>query len=71
MKPDSKKHNPDPAYLRGLLKSTGMSTVEVAATLEVSSRAIRAYLSSEDSASYRVAPYLFQYALEQLANKDH
>jgi hypothetical protein len=43
-------------------------TQEAAATaLGITDRVMRYYLSSQESATYRPAPYAIQYALEQLA----
>lgn len=66
MKPDATKHNPDPRYLRGLLESAGLSQREAARRIAVSERMMRYYLADE-SADHKPAPYLVQYALEQLA----
>ena len=66
MLPDSKKHNPDPAYLRGLLRSAGVSQREAARRIGVSERMMRYYLAPE-SAGYRPAPYAVQWALESLS----
>lgn len=67
MKPDASKHNPDPRYLRGLLEKTGLSQRQAAQRLGISDRVVRYYLSDETSASHRPAPYVVQFALEQLA----
>lgn len=67
MKPDATKHNPDPAYLRGLLDRAGISQREAAAQLGLSERMMRYYLSPVDSHTHRPAPYLVQFALEALA----
>lgn len=67
MKPDAALHNPDPAYLRGLLDQAGLSQREAAARLGLSERMMRYYLSHAGSTTHRPAPYPVQYALEQLA----
>ena len=67
MKPDATLHNPDPAYLRGLLDQAGLSQREAAARLGLSERMMRYYLGPAGSATHRPAPYAVQYALEQLA----
>lgn len=69
MKPDATLHNPDPAYLRGLLDQAGLSQREAAARLGLSERMMRYYLSPADSTTHRPAPYLVQYALEQLSTQ--
>ena len=65
MTPDATKHNPDPAYLRGLLQRAGVSQREAARRIGISERVMRYYLAPE-SADYRPAPYVVQYALESL-----
>lgn len=67
MKPDSSRHNPDPAYLRGLLDQAGISQREAARLLGITDRSMRYYLSDEESDSWRAAPYPIQFALECLA----
>ncbi|MDH1109997.1 hypothetical protein N5C55_01410 [Pseudomonas otitidis] len=67
MKPDASNHNPDPRYLRGLLERAGVSQRKAAELIGITDRAMRYYLSDENSESYRVAPYPVQFALECLA----
>ena len=62
--PDISRHNPDPAYLRGVLASAGLSQREAARRIGVSERMMRYYLADADN---RPAPYVVQYALESLA----
>lgn len=64
-RPDATRHNPDPAYLRGLLSAAGISQRAAARRIGVSERVMRYYLSPK-SADYRPAPYVVQYALECL-----
>jgi hypothetical protein len=65
-KPDATiYYDPDPAYLRSLVERTGLSQNAAARTLGVSERSMRYYLSETDRSS--PAPYLFQVALEDLA----
>lgn len=66
MTPDATWHNPDPAYLRGLLLAAGVSQREAARRIGVSERVMRYYLAPE-AADYRQAPYVVQYALESLS----
>lgn len=66
MTPDATRHNPDPAYLRGLLLAAGVSQREAARRIGVSERVMRYYLAPE-AADYRPAPYVVQYALESLS----
>lgn len=65
MIPDATRHNPDPAYLRGLLLAAGVSQREAARRIGVSERVMRYYLAP-DTADYRPAPYVVQFALESL-----
>ncbi|WP_332880175.1 helix-turn-helix transcriptional regulator [Pseudomonas sp. NMI795_08] len=64
MSPDATRHNPDPRYLRQLLQAAGLNQVQAAARLGIHQRTVRYYLSDTDSADYRPAPYLVQFALE-------
>ncbi|WP_099312313.1 hypothetical protein [Pseudomonas sp. ICMP 564] len=66
-KPDASLHNPSPDYLRDLLETAGITQKAAATTLGITDRVMRYYLSGEESATYRPAPYAIQYALEQLA----
>lgn len=68
MRPDTRHHNPDPIYLRGLIERAGVSQRQAAALLGVSDRMMRYYLADEGSEQHRTAPYLVQYALEGLAS---
>lgn len=65
MIPDATKHNPSPEYLRALLARAGISQREAARRIGVSERVMRYYLAPE-SADYRPAPYVVQFALESL-----
>lgn len=69
MKPDASNHNPDPAYLRGLLARAGLSQRAAARRIGISDRVMRYYLTDE-SAGYRPAPYPVQFALEALAQQN-
>ena len=66
MKPDSTLHNPDPAYLRGLLEKAGLTQRKAAEAIGISPRLLRYYLTDR-SGDYREAPYPVQYALESIA----
>ena len=66
-RPDIKNYNPDPAYLRSLIKQIGANQKSIAEAFGLTDRAMRYYLSPVDSPSYRPAPYLVQYALEAAA----
>lgn len=65
MKPDARKHNPDPAYLRGLLDAANIGHREAGVRLGLGERIMRYYLSL-DPRSHRPAPYVVQYAIERL-----
>lgn len=64
MTPDARHHNPDPVYLRELMRRTGLSQREVAARLGMGARMLRYYLAEEGK---HRAPYAVQYCLEVLA----
>lgn len=66
MIPDATKHDPSPEYLRALLERAGMSQREAARRIGLSERVMRYYLAPE-SADYRPAPYVVQFALESLS----
>lgn len=68
MTPDAPaRHNPDPAYLRGLVVRSGLSQRAVARALGISARMVRYYLADPETSSYRPAPYVVQFAMEMLA----
>jgi phage antirepressor YoqD-like protein len=45
--PDASKHNPDPAYLRDLVKHSGLSQRECARRIGIGERLFRMYLAEE------------------------
>ncbi|MEN1677690.1 winged helix-turn-helix domain-containing protein, partial [Pseudomonas aeruginosa] len=59
-RPDASSHNPDPRYLRGLLKKAGISQRRAAELLGLSDRVMRYYLSEDVKEGYRPAPYTVQ-----------
>ena len=63
--PDASLHNPSPEYLRALLDRAGVSQRDAERRIGISERVMRYYLAPE-SADYRPAPYVVQYALESL-----
>lgn len=67
MTPDISRHNPDPAYLRGLIERAGISQREAARRLGITDRVMRCYLADRAAKSALPAPYLVQFALEKLA----
>jgi len=67
MKPDASRHDPRPDYLRALLSDAGLSQREAARRIGISERVMRYYLADPSAGDHREAPYLVQYALEQLA----
>jgi len=67
MKPNPTTHNPDPKYLRRLLKKAGMTQGQAAKALGVTTRSMRCWLASPDAVTSREAPYIAQFALEALA----
>ena len=66
MKPNAAKHDPRPERLRSLLESAGLTQREAARRIGVSERVMRYYLADSSVKDYRPAPYVVQYALEQL-----
>lgn len=68
MKPNAKNHDPCPIYIRELIQRTGMIGEDVAARIGISVRMLR-YYTAPVGGDWRPAPYLVQYALEQLARK--
>lgn len=58
-RPDATRHNPDPAYLRELVKNSGLTREEFCARLGISDRTLRYYLSGGHE-----IPYTVQYAAE-------
>lgn len=69
MIPDSTKHNPDPAYLRGLIMGTGLSQRQCAFRIGIGERTMRLYLATSGRQDH--APYPVQFALECLAKYAH
>jgi hypothetical protein len=69
MKPDATKHNPAPAYLRGLVDQAGISQRKSAELIGLTWPGFRNYLRDESDKLYRPAPYTVQFALEALANE--
>ena len=61
-------HNPDPAYLRGLLARAGLTQAEAAARLGISARLMRMYLAPREVKTHQPCPYAVQYCLERLAD---
>ncbi len=72
MKPAARLlYNPDPAYLRELMRLADVTQERAADLLGVSPRTMRAYLStSEEAGVHQDAPYCVQFALEALAGGD-
>lgn len=69
MKPDSQKHNPDPAYLRELVTKAGLSQRKAATLIGITDRAMRQYLADRKAATAINAPYAVQFCLECLAGE--
>jgi len=61
MKPNAEYYDPDPAYFRSLVGSTGMNQTDLAKLLGCSDRALRMWMSGN-----RPYPYTMQFALEVL-----
>lgn len=65
LRPDASLHNPDPQYLRGLLRRTGLSQREAAEMIGIPVRTLEDFLSVKNRAR---ADYRTQFALEVLAD---
>lgn len=65
--PCASKHNPDAAYLAGLVKRSGLSPRKAAEAIGIGERLMRYYLTPAGEGDFRLAPYPVQYALECLA----
>lgn len=65
MMPNAGNYNPDPAYLRELLRAAGLTQEQAALKIGVNPRTMRCYLSTT-AADKQAAPYVVQYALEGL-----
>ncbi len=68
MKPDARRHNPDPIYLRKLIDEAGLSQLEAARRLGIEGRTLRYYLADPAISKHVKAPYVVQFALECLAD---
>lgn len=68
MTPNAETHNPDPAYLRELIKKAGITQLEAAKLIGISDRMLRKHLAKRESVSALDAPYSVQFCLECLAN---
>jgi transcriptional regulator with XRE-family HTH domain len=64
MLPDATQHNPDPQYLRDLLREAGLTQRGAAVIMGISERTFRDYLNGNNNSK---APYPVQFALETLA----
>ena len=58
-------YDPEPEYLRDLIRRTGLSQNSTAQLIGVSGRSMRYYLSTTDRSN--PAPYPVQVAMEELA----
>lgn len=63
MQPNSGLHNPEPAYLRRLLRMANLSQAKAAVLIDIPLRTLEDYLAGRST-----APYLVQYGLERLAD---
>lgn len=68
MKPDARYHDPDPDYLKGLIKAAGVSRRRAAQLIGMSDAGLKNYLRQVSDPLYRPAPYAVQYALECLVD---
>lgn len=68
MKPLAARHyNPDPVYLRAVIKATGLTQKEAAIRLQLAEQTIGRYLADRDAAHHLDIPYTVQYCLEMMA----
>ena len=65
MKPDSKRHKNDPAYLRRMIEESEYSQNAVAEAIGISPRSIRYYLAGE-----KPIPYTVEFAIEALTDTE-
>lgn len=66
--PDASRHDPDVAYLRGLIEVAGLSQRDVANRIGIGYRLLKYYLvTPTGDRESRVATYTVQYAIERLA----
>ena len=68
MRPDVAKHNPDPEYIRSLLKRAGLTQQQAADRLGISRLSVLLYVS-RNPAKWTPVPYPVQFALEVLAEE--
>jgi len=66
MRPDPNKYNPDPAYLRKIIKRTGMTQTEIANNCMFSYRSLLDYLNDNHPSK---VPYSVQFCIEALRIK--
>ena len=64
LKPDPKKHNSDPEYIRSLIARTGKSQRKVAKAIGKDVRTLQRYTSPDGGYG---CPYPIQFMLESLA----
>lgn len=69
MKPDARRHNPDPAYIRSLIESAGITQLEAAQRIGKPVATVRRWLFDRQNKHALVCPYSAQYVLEQLARE--
>jgi hypothetical protein len=69
MTPDSSKHNPDPEYLRDLVKKSGLTQRECARRIGIYERLFRMYLADKETKSAQNCTYAVQFCLEVLADE--
>jgi hypothetical protein len=65
----SKRHNPDPVYLRKLVADSGYSASKCARLLGVDRRLFARYLQIDRGEGSAVCRYSVQFALEALAGR--
>ena len=63
---DVKLYNPDPFYLRSLIKKAGLTQDQAAERIGIGNRTMRSYLADVSVKTARQANYSIQFALENL-----
>ena len=64
----SSDYNPDPTYIRALIKGRGYTQAQAAAAIGIAPRTMRRYLSLNQEI-YREAPRVVIFALERLPTR--
>ena len=66
MIPDCKYHNPDPDYIRRLIRDAGMTQNKACAKIGISLRSLHDYINPKHPSKI---PYSVQFCLEELGRQ--